>query len=233
MAYSSSLNKIVFFMLTCFLLFTISDNIVAGESDKVNLNLYYESLCPFCQDFIVGDLVKIFKSDLLKIADLKLVPFGNAKVSNDNLTVTCQHGEEECKLNAIEACAIRTWPDPKIHYWFIRCVENDNKNWESSCFKKYGGEKAIKDCYSGDLSKTLILENANETFSLNPKHQYVPWLTVNGKPLYNNMVDFVAQVCKEYKGKASLPKICNSSAALSNKKKGSKLQVSYVDESIN
>lgn len=43
----------------------------------------------------------------------------------------------------------------KMHYWFIRCVEKDTKNWESSCFKTYGGEKAIRDCYSSDFSKKV------------------------------------------------------------------------------
>lgn len=86
---SSSSNKLVFFFLGCILLFTFSDNFVAGDSEKVKLNVYYESLCPFCQDFIVDGLVKIFDSDLQTITDLKLVPFGNARVSDD-LTVTCQ-----------------------------------------------------------------------------------------------------------------------------------------------
>ncbi|CAL9224982.1 unnamed protein product [Arabidopsis halleri] len=104
---SASLTKLVFF--ACLLMLTFTDNLVAGESGKVKLNLYYESLCPGCQEFIVDDLeyINIFDYDLYTITHLKLVPFGNAKLS-DNLTVTCQ----ECKLNAFEACAIRTWPDP-------------------------------------------------------------------------------------------------------------------------
>ena len=85
---SSSSHRLVFFCLAC-LLFTFSYNFVAGESDKVKLNLYYESLCPYCQSFIADGLVKIFDSDLHTITDLKLVPFGNAHVS-DKLTVTCQ-----------------------------------------------------------------------------------------------------------------------------------------------
>lgn len=78
---SSSSNKLVF--LAFLLLFVFSNNLVAGKPQKVKLNLYYESLCPYSQKFINDDLVKLFESDL------KLVPFGNAKVS-DNLTVTCQ-----------------------------------------------------------------------------------------------------------------------------------------------
>ncbi|KAJ0234752.1 Gamma interferon responsive lysosomal thiol [Hirschfeldia incana] len=228
---ASSLSHILVLCLA-FLLFTFSYNSVAGESEKVKLNLYYESLCPYCQSFIAYGLVKIFDSDLHTITDLKLVPFGNAHVS-DNLTVTCQHGEEECKLNAIEACVIRTWPDPNVHYWFIRCIENDTANWESSCFAQGGGEKAIKDCYSSDLSKTLIFGYAKQTLSLKPKHKYVPWVTVNSKPLYE-LNDLVARVCKAYKGKASLPKICHSAAlSKSPESKVVKLQVSYADEAFN
>ncbi|CAA7027869.1 unnamed protein product [Microthlaspi erraticum] len=182
MASSSPLNKLVLIFLACFV-FAFSDNLVAGDSDKVKLNLYYESLCPYCQKFITEDLAKVLDSDLLTITDLKLVPFGNAEVS-DNSTVTCQHGEEECKLNAIEACAISTWPDPMLHFSFIMCVEGSTKDWES-CVPDPTSLKAINDCYSGDLSKKLILEYANQTLSLEPKHEYVPWVTLNGEPLYD------------------------------------------------
>lgn len=43
----------------------------------------------------------------------------------------------------------------KLQYKFIRCVENYTKNWESSCLKGYGDEKAINDCYNSDLSKKV------------------------------------------------------------------------------
>ncbi|CAD5327733.1 unnamed protein product [Arabidopsis thaliana] len=230
MASSSSLacsTKLVFF--ACLFLFTFSShNLVAGESDKVKLNLYYESLCPSCQNFIVHHLGKIFNTDLHTITDLKLIPFGNAHVSDD-LTVTCQHGEEECKLNALEACAIRTWPNQRLHYKFIRCVETNTNAWES-CVKKYGGEKAINDCYNGDLSKELILGYANQTLSLKPEHKYVPWMTLNGEPLYENIGDFVDLVCKAYKGKGALPKLCYSSVL---SQRTMMLEFSYVDEAIN
>ncbi|KFK23482.1 hypothetical protein AALP_AAs46213U000200 [Arabis alpina] len=229
-----SSQKRVFFFLACLLMFTFSDNnLVAGDSDKVKLNLYYESLCPSCQDFIVDDLVKIFATDLHTITDLKFVPFGNAKISGDS-TVTCQHGEEECKPNAIEACAINTWPDQETHYSFIRCVEQETENWET-CVDSISADstsaKAINDCYNSDLSKNLILGYANQTMSLKPQHEYVPWVTLNEKPLNEDFGDFVAKICKAYKGKTALPKVCNSSAL--SKKKVSKFQVSYANEAIN
>ncbi|EFH39542.1 hypothetical protein ARALYDRAFT_497109 [Arabidopsis lyrata subsp. lyrata] len=218
---SDSLTKLVLF--ACVLLLTFSENLVAGDSDKVKLNLYYESLCPGCQEFIVDDLSKIFDYDLYTITHLKLVPFGNAKLS-DNLTITCQHGEEECKLNALEACAIRTWPDPifiqgqlnvRISFWQITLdVRKLSMIVKMVIFRE----------------RYLILRYATQTISLKPPHEYVPWVTLNGKPLDDNvqsMDDLMAQICKAYKGKTALPKVCNSSALMSKspKRKVWKLQV--------
>ncbi|KAG8096371.1 hypothetical protein GUJ93_ZPchr0013g34170 [Zizania palustris] len=56
---------------------------------KVSLELYYESLCPYCSRFIVNHLAGIFEDGLIAAVDLSLVPYGNAHVvSND--TVSCQ-----------------------------------------------------------------------------------------------------------------------------------------------
>ncbi|KAL1226420.1 Gamma-interferon-responsive lysosomal thiol protein [Cardamine amara subsp. amara] len=234
MASSSSLTKLVFFAC-CLLLFTFSDNLVAGQSDKVQLNVYYDSLCSDCQDFIVNYLVEFFDSDLFTITNVTFVPFGNDELS-DNQTVTCQHGEYECQLNEYEACIIRTVPDPKLQYSFIRCIENYTTNWPSSCFNGSAADKqaVISDnCYYSDLGRKLILGYANQTLSLNPKPDFVPWITVNGDPFYSHRIDdLVATVCTAYKGTASLPTQC-SSTALAERKGWSKLQVSYANEAIN
>lgn len=77
---------------------------------KVTMSIYYESLCPFCADFIVNDLVRLFQTGLISIVDLRMVPWGNAGIKPDG-TFDCQHGNDECYLNTIEACAINIYPD--------------------------------------------------------------------------------------------------------------------------
>lgn len=60
-----------------------------GGGEKVTMELYYETLCPYCSNLIVNSLYKIFESDLISITDLKLIPYGNAKISS-NGTIICQ-----------------------------------------------------------------------------------------------------------------------------------------------
>jgi interferon gamma-inducible protein 30 len=60
------------------------------KSPKVNLSLYYETLCPVSKEFIVNDLVKVFKEDLISIVNLRLVPWGNAHIIDPNKTIICQ-----------------------------------------------------------------------------------------------------------------------------------------------
>lgn len=57
--------------------------------DKVSLKLYYESLCPYSANFVVNYLVKLFDDDLISIVDLRLVPYGNARVGRND-SITCQ-----------------------------------------------------------------------------------------------------------------------------------------------
>ncbi|MFS7902802.1 putative gamma interferon inducible lysosomal thiol reductase GILT [Helianthus anomalus] len=85
-----SKNVIVLLVLIVSLAATLvqsSATPVAGE--KVKLALYYEALCPSCTYFILNDLSKIFDNGLIDIVDLKLSPYGNAKISS-NGTIVCQ-----------------------------------------------------------------------------------------------------------------------------------------------
>ncbi|XP_008654524.1 gamma-interferon-responsive lysosomal thiol protein isoform X3 [Zea mays] len=191
-------------------LLCLSPGCAAG---RVPVSVYYETLCPFCSAFVVNDLSRIFRDGIFSIADLRLVPFGNGRVSADG-TVTCQHGEDECQLNAIEACVIRIWPDAEQHFPFIQCVEHLalTRKWDAwqSCFHETGlAYQPAIDCYNSGYGRQLVLQYAAETNALQPPHRFVPWVVVNGKPLGDRLQDYMnfeAYICSAYDGK--LPKAC-------------------------
>ncbi|KAK1285332.1 hypothetical protein QJS10_CPB20g00232 [Acorus calamus] len=182
---------------------------------KVRLSLYYETLCPYCSRFMVKYLPKIFDDGLFSVVDLELVPYGNARIVDSNGTIACQHGPYECLLNTVEACAIDTWPDLATHFQFIYCVERlvvERKytDWES-CFQATGlDSQAVLNCYNNGRGKQLELQYASRTNALQPPHTYVPWVVVDGQPLYDDYENFESYICKAYKGNP--PRACESLA---------------------
>ncbi|MED6125840.1 hypothetical protein PIB30_072406 [Stylosanthes scabra] len=208
---ASSTITFSFFLLTLFL-FSPSHSSSDNNYNKVSLELYYESLCPYSANFIVNYLPQIFNDDeLASIVDLKLFPWGNAKL-RANGTFTCQHGEYECLLNTVEACAIDAWPQLSKHFPFIYCVEDlvyqgVYRKWES-CFEKLDlDSRPIDQCYHSERGKELELQYAAETNNLQPPHEYVPWVVVDGEPLYEDYENFLSYICKAYKGR-NAPGVC-------------------------
>nr|GEV70835.1 hypothetical protein [Tanacetum cinerariifolium] len=189
----------------------VDETVPVTKVEKVQVSVYYESLCPYCENFIVNYLIDMFTEGIDSIADVKLFPYGNAKVSS-NGNITCQHGENECLLNTIEACAINTWPDAHVHFPFVFCVERylyfgKFDKWES-CFEEQSLDPTpVKECYSSGYGNQLELQNADVTNSLKPPRKYVPWVVVDGKPLYDDYIYIVNKTCSVYKG-PTLPKAC-------------------------
>ncbi|XP_002528051.2 gamma-interferon-responsive lysosomal thiol protein [Ricinus communis] len=205
-------------------------------TQKVALSLYYESLCPYCQNFIVKPLAEAVKSDLMTIVDLQLFPWGNAVLQPNN-TVVCQHGEDECYLNTIHACAINLWPDVMKHFNLVKCIEEQQhpgitrvsaeESWQVCAEKLKLPSQRIKDCYDTGLGGQLLLQFGNKTNHLKPPHQYVPWVVVNGTPLLVEYENFVYYVCKAYRGKL-LPKACSSHHISSNSKEKEACSSHYI-----
>ncbi|XP_059660906.1 gamma-interferon-responsive lysosomal thiol protein-like [Cornus florida] len=214
---------------------TFSSASSPDSSDKVSLGLYYESLCPYSANFIINYLDNIFTNGLIDIVDLTLFPWGNAKIKGNN-TVVCQHGPFECLLNTVEACAISVWPDLNEHFPFIYCIETLVYNrtypeWES-CFEKLSLDPTpISDCVSTGYGAELELQYAADTNALEPPHEYVPWVVVDGQPLYEDYENFISYICKAYKG-TTVPSACSdlSLDAIPEEKANSKPSVCYTEE---
>ncbi|KAM3333456.1 hypothetical protein ACQJBY_028507 [Aegilops geniculata] len=131
----------------------------ACSARRVSVAVYYETLCPFCSRFVVNDLARIFQNGLSSNVDLRLVPFGNERVSPDG-SMSCQHGEDECRLNAIEACVISAWPDAERHFPFIYCIEHLalTQKWGAwqSCFHETGlPSQPVIDCYNSGYGRQV------------------------------------------------------------------------------
>ncbi|KAI3948303.1 hypothetical protein MKW92_024169 [Papaver armeniacum] len=154
---------------------------------------------------MVNYLPQIFSNGLIEIIDLKLIPYGNAKITSDKV-ITWQHGPTECVLNTVEACALQVWPAQDKHFNFINCVETFVYNAE--------------------------LGYAKTTGALNPPHKYVPWVTVNDVPLFDDYRNFQTYVCNAYQG--SRPTACQAQQmGITSKTKSDQiLEVTFMDETF-
>ncbi|KAI4324512.1 hypothetical protein MLD38_029996 [Melastoma candidum] len=182
---------------------------------KVTVSLYYETLCPYCATFIVDSLSKLFRDNLISIVNLRLIPWGNGIVQSDG-SMVCQHGPDECLLNAIEACTISIFPDTVRQFNFVYCVEwlmlrGRHGEW-SRCLQSTGLGNAPIDCYNRGYGNQLERRNADETAGLNPRHRFVPWVIVDNHPLQEDFPNFVSYICKAYRGNQQ-PAACRALSA--------------------
>lgn len=182
---------------------------------KVNLSVYYDSLCKTCAKFIIEDLRDIFGNNLISIVNLQLVPWANAYVNNTNKSISCQNGPDECELNSLESCALNLWSKVDIQYQFVNCFEflaikGTIKEWKEECLNQLGLPKEpFLNCFNmgngTELGKTYI----NQIAQLDPPPSFVPWVVVNNQPVEKDYANFAHYVCKTYRG-VVVPGICNT-----------------------
>ncbi|TYK10933.1 gamma-interferon-inducible lysosomal thiol reductase [Cucumis melo var. makuwa] len=199
-------------VLTALCAVLLLSSLPPSASEKVTVSVYYEALCPFCANFVVYHLVKLFENGLISAVNLRMIPWGNAWIQPDG-SFFCQHGPDECMLNTIEACTISIYPDIEKHFRFIHCVEgltvqNRHNEW-TKCFDIAKLSAIPIDCYRNGHGKMLEQYYASETTRLNPPHRFVPWVIVDNHPLQEDYQNFMAYICKAYKG-SGVPEACKS-----------------------
>ncbi|KAK9917853.1 hypothetical protein WJX75_008965 [Coccomyxa subellipsoidea] len=185
------------------------------SQDKVTVGFYEESLCPYCAQFTTKVAAPLFENGLSDYIEFDLVPYGNAKNTSEGLV--CQHGEAECRLNRVFACAIDQAKHQEDWFPFIACVEGQYgpsiEDSVASCADAAGLDYGdITDCATGEQGDELERTAAEATDALVPKHLYVPWVTVNGIPLLDDYANLQTYICVALHENLR-PDVCFESAA--------------------
>lgn len=177
---------------------------------KVKVDFYGEALCPFCAKFTLTVVDTLIANKVMDAADFSYIPYGNAHFNQDSGELQCQHGPRECQLNKLLGCAIELHPTLNAWFPFVKCVERGEFDGRHrrlfagssiddvahSCAKEAQLDASqILDCYSGQRGEDLQQLARNKTDALRPPHQWVPWLVVNGVPLFDDMDNLQLFIC--------------------------------------
>ncbi|XP_077580425.1 gamma-interferon-inducible lysosomal thiol reductase-like [Stigmatopora nigra] len=184
--------------------------------EPVKMEVFYESLCPDCIMYITQVLYPtwVLLQDILSV---HLVPFGNAQESHNGTKYIfkCQHGEQECLGNTIQACLLNM-SDNAFLITFCMEASTDVIAAAKTCVQLYSPELSwdhLMTCVNGDLGNQLMHQNAVRTNSLDPPHQFVPWLTINGEHTEDLQKKAITSlfplICSMYKG--IKPVVCGGS----------------------
>jgi len=159
---------------------------IANCLNVPNIEVFVESLCPDCQDFIGGSFANLVKNpSYTSMAKITFYPYGNAKekqIGQGKYEFTCQHGANECYGNVVEVCGVNKMSYEEGHQFMI-CMENSIRTFNKDI------NKALKNCVSDDLiNQILECANGDEGNSLQhdvaqktpATHKYVPWIVVDG-----------------------------------------------------
>jgi interferon gamma-inducible protein 30 len=152
------------------------------------------------------------------IMNITAVPFGNAEINYATKTVTCQHGELECVVNAYEQCGMFLYPDQATWMPFYVCLESygsgEGGGGEAmiaavpECAVAAGMSAALVETCQSDASLVWALQEAAAATTAAAGHTYTPWVVVNNQVM-NHEFQFKSLICNAYTGR--LPPACLAS----------------------
>lgn len=184
------------FLLRVFCLLAAAATSRASD-DKIRVELYYESQCPGCRAVVTNSFNEAFQAEgFLEMATVEFLPYGNARetlTKDGTYEFSCQHGPSECMYNTIENCAIDILEDLPQVFHFLNCIEHNDESRDvdqdyhkvlASCASLAGMDdettRDVWDCANDDRGNRLVHAVAQKTEALDPPHDHVPWIVVNG-----------------------------------------------------
>lgn len=151
------------------------------------------------------------------MVNVTIYPFGNARekqeiVHPNEWVFTCQHGQQECDANMVETCFINLVDFDQNKYMdFLFAYETQLKKNKGK--DAFGAAKTVYDAGTwvpswDDLSECMGTEGESggtegnaymhqmALWTAAAKHQYTPWITLNGEHTTTVQNDCVADTLK-------------------------------------
>lgn len=104
-------------------------------------------------------------------------------------------------------CALHYYPAQSDWFPFVHCVEQHEPDSMKASVQECSNAsnppldfERIHDCAIGRLGEQLQMELKAKTDALVPAHEWVPWLTVNGVPLWDDNDNLQQYICAAYGG---------------------------------
>lgn len=181
--------------ITAAICFTALFYLVASENTIVNVDLYYESLCPDSINFVRDQLVPTYPH-LKKFLHINFVPYGKSTHFKTDSTwhFTCQHGQPECRGNKAQACAISEIQNldlglqdkQQLLVDLVGCAMT-SQNPETSvtlCALQIGLKEDSKNhivvCKGNSQGDELLAGHGNTTNLFQKPIAFVPTIVING-----------------------------------------------------
>jgi len=188
-----------------------------SDPSPVAIEVYLESMCPGCKAFTAQQLFPTWQK-IKEVMNVTYVPYGNAqeKWDGNKWQFTCQHGANECVGNLIETCAMDVLKNVSKYLPFITCIEASDQLPDQAALLCAAKHKIyysdIVKCANGSRGNDLEHQMAQMTDALQPPHQFVPWITINGVHTADIQqratTDLLGLICETYKGEK--PAACSS-----------------------
>jgi hypothetical protein len=187
-------------------------------AQKVPVYVYYESLCPDSQAFIINQLYPTMQQ-MKNYVYLNLIPFGRSTYSTSGADVNfqCKHGPNECYGNKVQACAIdhiqvdsfqNENTKESLTLSYIHCLMSKTNNFPDAIYptRRCADEVQVKNpdvieqCANSTEGSKLLQKMGEETNKLDPPLDGVPTITIKTNKFDSNfqklaLVDLRNAIC--------------------------------------
>jgi len=173
---------------------------VSRDADKVKISVFYEALCPACLWFFEHQMNPFLqKKGLQEITNFEFVPYGNSVTSGN--TVTCQHGDKECQLDNLHACAIKNLDQKDLPTFLTCAMATGQGKTPKDVLAACGHQDKIGACFGDGQTQEAI--KAMITFGEQTNsagQEYTPYVKANAQHSKTAEANLIQAVCSAYTG---------------------------------